>query len=96
VTGSSASAGSWKIIENGLAAERDSSSSSSASTRAKHLDAAEICVRFFGNSRISARRVTLCPNRTLPEGQHFPSPRKKLRSFTACTCARRKSECSGY
>ena len=33
----------------------------------------EICVRFFGNSRISARKVTLLPDPDSPSRpEHFP------------------------
>ena len=44
----------------------------------------DICVRFFGNSRIRARSVTLLPD---PDSPSRPStslvPSERLRSFTA-------------
>src|SRR3974390_2795512 len=45
-----------------------------------------ICVRFFGNSRITARKVTLLPEPGSPSSPSpSPSPSEKLRSFTAWT-----------
>jgi len=46
----------------------------------------EICVRFFGNSRIKARNVTLLPDPESPSmPSTSPSPSVSERSLTACT-----------
>lgn len=50
----------------------------------KSVTLPEICVRFFGSSRISARRVTLLPEPDSPSRPSTsPSPSERLRSFTA-------------
>ena len=63
----------------------ESSSSFIASTsRPSTFKVPEICVRFFGNSRISARRVTLLPEPDSPSRPSTsPSPSVSEMSLTA-------------